>query len=62
MKNRFPTEIRASWRERFLAIARELEATAGHRRESLDAAPRARARVLSPGLLRGVRLACIRAA
>ncbi len=23
MKNRFPTEIRAGWRQRFLAIARE---------------------------------------
>jgi hypothetical protein len=61
MKNRFPSEIRASWRERFLAIAREIEA-AGHRRDSLDAVPRNRARVHAPGLLRGVRLACIRAA
>jgi len=33
----------------------------GDRRESLDAAPRARARVLAPRVLRGVRLACIRA-
>jgi hypothetical protein len=62
MKNRFPTEIRASWRERFLAIARELEAAGGQRRESLDAAPRVRARLLSPRVLRGVRLACIRVA
>ena len=62
MKNRFPSETRASWRQRFLAIAREIEGAAGHRRESLDAAPRSRARVTAPRLLRGVRLACIRAA
>jgi hypothetical protein len=61
MKNRFPSEIRASWRQRFLAIARELE-SAATRRESLDAVPRSRARVLAPRLLRGVRLACIRVA
>ena len=62
MKNRFPTDTRASWRERFLAIARELEAAGGQRRESLHAAPRLRARLLAPRLLRGVRLACIRVA
>ncbi len=61
MKNRFPSEHRALWRERFLAIARELEAD-GHRRESLDATQSLRARFLPARSLRGIRLGCIRAA
>jgi hypothetical protein len=62
MKNRFPSEHRAQWRERFLAIARELEALPAHRRGSLDAGPVLRTRFLAPRSLRGVRLGCIRAA
>lgn len=61
MKNRFPTEHRADWRERFLAIARELEARGTHRRESLDAVQALRARFLPARSLRGVRLGCTRA-
>ena len=64
MKNRFPSEQRAQWRERFLAIAREFEEASGaHRRESLDAGHHGlRARFLPTRSLRGIRLGCIRAA
>jgi hypothetical protein len=62
MKNRFPTETRAGWRQRFLAIAREIEASGAHRRESLDASTGVRRRFLEPRLLRGIRLGCARAA
>jgi hypothetical protein len=63
MKNRFPSEQRAQWRERFLAIARELEASGSQRRESLHAAQQSlRARFLPTRSLRGIRLSCIRAA
>ena len=62
MKNRFPTDRRTTWRERFLAIARELEATGVHRRESLDALHGVRARFFPPRSLRGVRLGCVRTA
>lgn len=61
MKNRFPTEPRALWRERFLAIARELEAAGAHRRESVGAVQGLRARFLPTRSLRGIRLGCIRA-
>ena len=60
MKNRFPSEQRAHWRERYLAIARELETSGAPRRESLDAG--LRARFLPTRSLRGIRLGCIRAA
>ena len=62
MKNRFPSEQRALWRERFLAIARELEASGTHRRESVGAVQGLRARFLPVRSLRGIRLGCIRAA
>ena len=62
MKNRFPTDRRTSWRQRFLAIARELEAAPVHRRESLDAAHAARTRFFPTRRLRGIRLGCVRAA
>ena len=62
MKNRFPNEQRAQWRERFLAIARELEVAGAHRRESLDSVQGLRARFLPVRSLRGIRLGCIRAA
>lgn len=61
MKNRFPTEPRAQWRERFLAIARELEAAGSHRRESIGAVQGLRARFLPTRSLRGIRLGCLRA-
>ena len=62
MKNRFPSEHRALWRERFLAIAREFEASGAHRRESLDAGHALRARFLPTRSIRGIRLGCIRTA
>ena len=62
MKNRFPTEPRAAWRERFLAIAREFEASGACRRESIGAAQGLRARFLPTRSLRGIRLGCVRAA
>ncbi len=62
MKNRFPSEQRALWRERFLAIARELESTGAPRREPLDPVRGLRARFLPTRSLRGIRLGCVRAA
>ena len=62
MKNRFPSEQRAQWRERFLAIARELEARGAPRREALEPGHGLRARFLPTRSLRGIRLGCIRAA
>jgi hypothetical protein len=61
MKIRFPSETRAGWRERFLAIARELEDSGAHRRASAGAYAGVRARLCAPRLLRGVRLGCVRA-
>jgi hypothetical protein len=61
MKNRFPIENRAGWRQRFLAIAREMEDAGAHRREFLGTSPAVRARFLMPRSLRGVRLGCARA-
>jgi hypothetical protein len=58
MTNRLSLDRRSTWRQRFLAIAHELESRAVHRRESLDAVRSARARFLPPRLWRGVRLAC----
>ena len=62
MKERFPTSRRNVWRQRFLAIARELEGADGHRRDSLDGRPFARAGLVGARTLRGVRLGCIRTA
>lgn len=62
MKNRFPTESRANWRERFLAIARELEAADAPRRAPLEPGPGLRKRFLPRRTLRGIRLGCARAA
>ena len=36
MKERFPTAPRNAWRRHVLAVARELDAAEGHRRDSLD--------------------------
>jgi hypothetical protein len=62
MKNRFPSDRRATWRQRFLAIAREIEAVSSPRRESMAALQAARRKVLPSRSLRGIRLGCIRAA
>ena len=62
MKNRFPSQQRAHWRERFLAIARELEASGAPRRDPLDARHGLRARFLPLRSLRGIRMGCIRTA
>ena len=60
MKERFPSDRRPAWRQRFLAIARETEA--GARRDVMDAIQAARRPMLAARSLRGVRLGCIRAA
>ena len=61
MKDRFPTDRRPAWRQRFLAIARELEALPA-RRESVEAVQESRRPMLAARSLRGIRLGCIRAA
>jgi hypothetical protein len=61
MKDRFPTDRRPAWRQRFLAIARELEA-APPRRDSIEAMQAARRPLLAIRSLRGIRLGCIRTA
>ena len=60
MKDRFPSDRRPAWRQRFLAIARELEATP--RRDSMEAIQAARRPLAEPRSLRGIRLGCIRVA
>jgi hypothetical protein len=61
MKNRFPDDRRTTWRQRFLAIAREMEAAAP-RRESIAAVQAARRKFFADRSLRGIRLGCVRAA
>ena len=61
MKYRFPTDRRPAWRQRFLAIARELEAVPA-RRESAETVEESRRPMLAARSLRGIRLGCIRAA
>ena len=61
MKERFPIDRRPAWRQRFLAIARELEA-APPRRESIETVQAARRPMLAGRSLRGIRLGCVRAA
>lgn len=58
MTSRFSPERRSTWRSRFLAIARELEGNAPHRREGLDGARGMRGRFLPPRVWRGIRSAC----
>jgi len=60
MKDRFPSDRRPAWRQRFLAIARELEG-APPRRDSVEAVQAARRPLLAGRSLRGIRLGCIRA-
>jgi hypothetical protein len=61
MKDRFPSDRRPAWRQRFLAIAREMEAGSS-RRDVMQAIQAARRPMLAARSLRGVRLGCIRAA
>ena len=60
MKERFPSDRRPAWRQRFLAIARELEAAP--RRDSIETHQASRRPVLAGRSLRGIRLGCIRTA
>lgn len=61
MKERFPSDRRPAWRQRFLAIAREMEAVPP-RRDSVEAVQAHRRPMLAGRSLRGIRLGCIRAA
>ena len=57
MKNRFPSERRASWRERFVAIARQAD---GALRTAVDVeVPRPRIRSLSTKVAYRLRFAAI---
>ncbi len=60
MKDRFPSDRRPAWRQRFLAIARELDA-APPRRDSMQAIMAGRRPLLAARSLRGIRLGCIHA-
>jgi hypothetical protein len=61
MKERFPSDRRPAWRQRFLAIAREAEA-GSPRRDVLEMIKAVRRPMLAARSLRGIRLGCIRAA
>ena len=60
MTSRFTPNRMTPWRQRFLAIARELEASPIRRRPA--AARALREAVLARGTLRGIRLGCVRTA
>jgi len=60
MKERFPIDRRPAWRQRFLAIARELEA-GPPRRNPVEALHATRRPLLAARSLRGIRLGCPRA-
>lgn len=60
--NTFSSDRRPTWRQRFLAIAREIEAATVPRRESIAAVQAARRKFLPTRSLRGIRLGCIRTA
>ena len=62
MKDRFPSDRRPAWRQRFLAIARELEG-APPRRDPVETLQGGRRRpLLAARSLRGIRLGCVRTA
>jgi hypothetical protein len=61
MKERFPSDRRPAWRQRFLAIAREIEAVPP-RRDPVDAVHATRRPLAAARSLRGIRLGCIRVA
>jgi hypothetical protein len=60
MKERFPSDRRPAWRQRFLAIARELEA--GPPRRGMEATEALRRPLVSGKSLRGIRMGCLRTA
>ena len=55
MKIRFPSANRATWRNRFIEIARQVEAGSAPRSLVIAAGLRARSRIASQGALRHVR-------
>jgi hypothetical protein len=55
MKIRFPRPKRTSWRDRFLEIARQVEAGSAPRSLVIAARLRARSRIASTGGLRHIR-------
>jgi len=62
MNSRFTPDRMTPWRQRFLAIAREFEASPARRRGPAAGGPALRG-VFSPrGTLRGIRLGCVRTA
>jgi hypothetical protein len=61
MKERFPSDRRPAWRQRFLAIARETEAGTP-RRDVQEAIQATRRHTLAARSPRGIRLGCLRVA
>ena len=61
MTSRFTPDRMTPWRQRFLAIARELEASPVRRRPAAGARA-LREAFLARGTLRGIRLGCVRTA
>ena len=62
MTSRFTPERMTPWRQRFLAIARELEASPARRRGAVAGGPALRETFPGRRTLRGIRLGCIRTA
>ena len=62
MTSRFTPNRMTPWRQRFLAIARELEASPARRRGPLAAGHALREAFAARGTLRGIRLGCVRTA
>ncbi|HEX4782419.1 MAG TPA: hypothetical protein VH301_16795 [Usitatibacter sp.] len=62
MTNRFSPDRMTPWRKRFLAIARELEALPARRREAQGLVHAGREAPPARGILRGIRLGCVRTA
>lgn len=62
MTSRFTPDRMTPWRQRFLAIARELEASPARRRVPAAGAAALREAFLARGSLRGIRLGCVRTA
>ncbi|HST02265.1 MAG TPA: hypothetical protein VLJ84_11465 [Usitatibacter sp.] len=62
MTSRFTPNRMTPWRQRFLAIARELDASPARRRGPMAGAQALREAFLARGSLRGIRLGCVRTA
>ena len=62
MTHRFSPDSKTPWRQRFLAIARELDALPARRREVPGPVHAGREVLPARGTLRGIRLGCIRTA